>query len=313
MFITGGRMFCHNIFNESVNKVKRRIESQTSRTAEYTCLARCLSYLEKREQYKSADGISLIIMNGLIRPLLHFSFFKRQLMRQYPAGMYEYVIARTKTIDSELKRALEQGFVQILIFGAGFDSRGIRFREESKNARIFELDAPVTQAAKLERFREKGIEVPESLVFVPIDFDRESLPDCLDKAGFKKGKPSLFILEGLTMYLQPESVNSTFKVIAEYAGPGSRVVFDHIYASVMRQENLYEGEREIYNNVAAAGERFGFGIEKGRVNDFLSVYGFVAEKILEGETLENMYFRDARGGLAGKVNKTHCIVTAVKA
>jgi hypothetical protein len=44
----------------------RRIESKTSRTAEYTCLARGLSCLEKREQYKSEDYVSLMIMNDLI-------------------------------------------------------------------------------------------------------------------------------------------------------------------------------------------------------------------------------------------------------
>ncbi len=293
--------------------MKRRIESKTSRTAEYTCLARCLSYLEKREQYKSGDAVSLVVMNNLIRPLLHFSLFKRQLMKQYPAGMYEYVIARTKAIDGELKRALEQGIEQVLIFGAGFDSRGIRFRDASKNARIFELDAPATQKAKLERYREKHVEVPDNMVFVSVDFDREGLPECLDRAGFEKGRPSLFILEGLTMYLQPESVHSTFKIIAEYAGPGSRVVFDHIYASVIRQEHLYEAEQEIVSNVTAAGERLHFGIEKGQVSQFLSAYGLVVKRVLDGEALEDMYFRDAKGELVGTVNKTHCIVTAVKA
>jgi methyltransferase (TIGR00027 family) len=292
--------------------MSRRIESKTSRTAEFTCLARCLSYLEEREQYKSDDYVSLVIMNGLIRQLLRFPLFRRKFMDKNPPGMYEYVIARTKTIDAEFKRALEQGFEQILIFGAGFDSRGIRLGSKARNTRIFELDAPATQSAKIKRYRQKKIGIPENLVFIPIDFERESLPERLLQEGYEKGRPSLFILEGLTMYLQPESVDSTFRVIEEFAGSGSRVVFDHIYASVVRRENLYEGEQELYNNVADNGERFCFGIEKGNIGQFLGTYGFKAEKTMDADALEDMFFRNARGQLVGRVNKTHCMVTAVK-
>ena len=293
--------------------MSRRIESKISRTAEFTCLVRGLSNLEKREQYKSDDYVSLIIMNDVIRPLLAFSFFKRKFMDKYPAGMYEYVIARTKAIDGEFNRALEHGFEQILIFGAGFDSRGIRLGNNVKNTRVFELDAPVTQAAKIKRYRQKRVEIPENLVFIPIDFDRESLPERLEQSGFEKGRPSLFILEGLTMYLQPESVDGTFKVIEEFAGSGSRVIFDHIYASVVRQENVYEGEEALYSNVAAEGERFCFGIEKGHADEFLNAYGFTVEKIMDADALEDKFFHGMHGELVGRVNKTHCIITAVKA
>lgn len=226
--------------------------------------------------------------------------------------MYEYVIARTKIIDAEFKQAMEQGFEQILIFGAGFDSRGIRLGSNTKNVRVFELEAPLTQSAKIERYHRKKIAIPDNLVFVPIDFARESLRERLLQKGYKKGRPTLFILEGLIMYLQPESVDSTFRVIEEFSGAGSRIVFDYIYSSIVRRENLYEGEREIYKSVAGSGEGFRFGIEKGYTDKFLSRYGFKAKKILDDASLEEMFFRDDRGELAGRVNKTHCIVTAIK-
>jgi O-methyltransferase involved in polyketide biosynthesis len=114
------------------------------------------------------------------------------------------------------------------------------------------------------------------------------------------------------MYLQLESVDSTFRVISEFALKGSRIVFDHIYASVLRRENLYEGEQALHDSVAENGEGFFFGIEKGHADEFLNTYGFAAEKIMDSDALDNMFFRDAHGELLGCVNKTHCIVTAVK-
>jgi methyltransferase (TIGR00027 family) len=249
-------------------------------------------------------------MNTLIRPLLHISLVKQKLIKQYPVGMYEYVIARTKFIDNQFVRALEQGLEQILIFGAGFDTRGIRFGSRAENTRIFELDAPVTQSAKIERYHQKKIEIPKNLIYIPIDFDLESLSERLIQKGFEKGRSSLFILEGLTMYLQPASVDSTFKTIKEFSGPGSRIVFDHIYTSVIRRENLYEGEQEIYQKVAVSGECFNFGIEKGHADEFLNTYGFAVEKIMDADALDEMFFRDTQGKHVGHVNKTHCIVTA---
>jgi len=291
----------------------RRIESKTSRTAEFTCLIRFQSYLEKRERFKSDDFISLVIVNSFMRHLFRLPPVRNYfLKRVYPAGMYEYVIARTKYFDSEFKKALQQGVEQAVIFGAGFDSRGIRFRDISKSTVIFELDAPVTQRAKIDRYKEKGITIPPNLVFIPIDFDKENISDRLAESGFQRDKKSLFLLEGLTMYLQPESVDQTFQIIREFAGPGSMVVFDHIYASVVRGENLYEGERQLSLSVLKRKESFCFGIEKGHINEFLSEYGFEALRIMDAATLEKMFFQDKEGKLLAKVNGTHCIATAIK-
>jgi methyltransferase (TIGR00027 family) len=290
----------------------RRIESKTSRTAEFTCLIRVQSYLEKRSQYKSDDYLSLVIVNSFIKLLFRIPLVRSYFLTKiYPAGMYEYVISRTKYIDSEFKKALQEGVEQVLIFGAGFDSRGIRFQDISKNAGIFELDVPVTQTAKIERYKEKGIKIPENLVFIPIDFDKHSIIERLMEGGFKKGRKSLFVMEGLTMYLQPESIDKTFKIIQEFAGAGSKVVFDHIYASVLRRENLYEGEKELSRSVSKENESFCFGIEKGSINEFLSGYGFEALSIMDSNTLEDMFFKDKQGKLLARVNGTHCIVTAI--
>jgi len=89
-------------------------------------------------------------------------------------------------------------------------------------------------------------------------------------------------------------------------------VFDHIYASVIRRENLYEGERELYQSVSKENEGFCFGIEKGSIDEFCSGYGFETLEILDSNTLENMFFKDKQGKLLAKVNGTHCIATAIK-
>lgn len=292
---------------------ERRIETATSRTAQWTCVSRAASSLESDSHYRSDDHIALLLVPAFLRTSLYIPWVRRFYSRVVaPKGIYEYTIARTKYIDAVFREVLAQGFDQILIFGAGFDSRALRFQAEAGDTKVFELDVPITQQAKLGEYQRQGLQIPADVVFISIDFDRESLPDKLEGAGFDRGGRSLFVLEGLLMYLQPESVDETFRVIADFAGEGSEVVFDYVRAPVLRGEGLYYGEAEIVASVTKAGERWYFGIEDGELDPFLQKYGFRVREHRDAQDLERAYFTGASGEIVGRVNGTHCLVRAVK-
>jgi methyltransferase (TIGR00027 family) len=229
-----------------------------------------------------------------------------------PKGIYEYTIARTKYIDAIFKEILAEGFDQILIFGAGFDTRALRFQTEAGDTRIFELDVQITQEAKLGQYEKRGLSIPANVEFISIDFDKEPPSDKLEDAGFVRDGRSLFVLEGLLMYLKPESVDETFKVIERFAGEDSEVVFDYVRASVLRQEGSCYGEKDIVKSVAKAGERWYFGLEDGELERFLKKYGLRVNEHKDAQELERMYFTDASGEIVGRVNGTHCLVRAEK-
>jgi methyltransferase (TIGR00027 family) len=291
--------------------LKRRIESTTSRTAEMTCLSRACSASETNDYYKSDDNIATLLLPNGLKPFIHISLVRRLFTKMVaPNGIYEYVIARTKYIDTAFKRALADQFDQVLIFGAGFDTRALRFQDVMGNSRVFELDVPVTQQAKIMQYQKRHLLIPPNLIFISIDFDKDSLPMKLNEAGFYKHRQCLFILEGLMMYLQPESVAETFRTIQDYAGKGSCVVFDYIYASVLRKEGIYYGEEGIWKTVSGAGEQWHFGIEKGQVDRFLAQYAMQLIDHKDAKDLEKAYFSDSKGRIIGRVNGTHCLVTA---
>jgi methyltransferase (TIGR00027 family) len=292
---------------------RRRIETATSRTAQWTCVSRAASALERDSHYRSDDHIALLLVPGFLKLLLHVPPVRRFCTRAIaPRGIYEYTIARTKYIDAVFEEALAAGFDQILIFGAGFDTRALRFQKKAGSTRIFELDVPITQQAKLGQYAKRGLSIPANAAFVSIDFDKESLSEKLEEAGFARGARSLFVLEGLLMYLQPESVAETFRVIDAFAGERSEVVFDYVRASVLRQVGSCYGEREIAETVAKAGEQWHFGIEEGELARFLGRYGFEVREHQDARDLEQRYFVDATGRTVGRVNGTHCLVRAVK-
>jgi len=292
----------------------RRIDTTTSRTAQWTCVSRAASSLESDDHYRSDDRIALLLVPTFLRLLLHIPLTRRLICQILaPKGIYAYTIARTKYIDAAFKQALADGFDQILIFGAGFDTRALRFQPLAEDTKVFELDVLPIQKSKHDQYAKRGLSIPANLEFISIDFDKESLAEKLDAAGFGKVARSLFVLEGLLMYLQPESVNATFKVIQEFAGERSAVVFDYVRASVLRQAGSHYGEREIAKSVAKAGEGWQFGIEEGALEPFLTKYDLKLCEHNDAQDLERMYFTDASGKIVARVNGTHCLVRAEKA
>ena len=291
-----------------------RIETKTSRTAEYTCMSRAASYMETRECYKGTDNIAYMLVPAFFKLILRFPGFCHLYHKYFaPKGIYEYVIARTKYIDAVFMDALKKGFDQTVIFGAGFDSRAQRFNRLNKKTKIFELDALVTQSAKSQAFKEKDIMIPENLIYVPINFIKESLAEKLAEAGFEKNRKTLFLLEGVTMYLTDDAIDKTFTLIRDVAGKGSWLVFDYVYAGVLRQENKYYGEEDIFKSVAKAGEAWSFALEEGEIEDFLHKFDFKLKDHSNSQELEKRYFKNQQGRIVGRINGTHSIVTGVKA
>ena len=291
----------------------KRIESTTSRTAEMTCVSRAASYLETDSYYHSDDYLSVRLLPGLVGALFRVAPLRKLFVQRVaPAGIYEYVIARTRYVDAAFKQALDEKFDQILLFGAGFDTRALRFHRGAGHTRIFELDAPPTQGAKIKQYQKRGLTVPPNVVFVAIDFDKESIHDKLDQAGFRPAQKSLFLLEGLLMYLEPESVLAAFRLIEQYAGSGSRIVFDYVQASVLRGEKTLYGEEGLVRVVSQAGEQWRFGFDPDEVTPFLAAYGFRVADHKDARELEACYFHDEVGRAIGRLNGTHCIVTAVR-
>ena len=289
----------------------KRIERKTSQTAKMTTLCRAASYFEKDNHYRSNDYLAPMFIPRFINLFLRLRFSRRLIVKRFaPRGIYEYVISRTKYIDEIFARSVKDEFDQILILGAGFDTRGIRLLPKKSRTSLFELDAPHTQNAKIAHLRNRGFETPGDINFISIDFNRDSIEKRLTHAGFQKDRRSLFILEGLIMYLDEPAVEELFNLMKDFAGKESLVVFDTIYASILREEHLFYGEKEIFETVKNADEKWIFGIEANEIQSFLAKKDYQLSEQHDSISLEQKYFSDGQGEPIAKVNGTHCIVLA---
>jgi methyltransferase (TIGR00027 family) len=274
-------------------------------------MCRAASCLEKDPFFSSGDYIAVKLLPRFIRFLLLTGILNLKGTIS-PKGIYPYVVARTKYIDSLFRQAVRDGFEQVLILGAGFDSRAIRLSDQNGSPNVYEIDTVHTQQAKIKQYKKRKIRKPAHNVYIPVDFDKEDLKAKLVQHDVVKDKKSLFILEGLIMYLSERSVEETFKLLDEYCAPGSFVVFDYVYASVLRKELRYFGEQAIRSRVTKDKEQWTFGIEEGGIEQFLESFNFSLIEHLDSKTLEHRYFTDEHGHLITRINGTHCIVLAGK-
>jgi methyltransferase (TIGR00027 family) len=291
--------------------IKMMVEQQGSSTAEFTCLARGLATREKDERFRGPDTMAELLFPIKAKLMLNIPVLRYILLkRMFAPGIYEYVLARTKALDEIFINAIHEGIQQIVILGAGYDTRAFRFAKLNKGTKIFEVDAPSTQELKRKQLGKANILSPKELIFIPIDFNKLTLAEALHAGGFRDGIRSLFLWEGVTMYLTAEAVDTTLAFIHTSSKSGSMVAFDYAYASVLRGENRYYGEKEIMKTVSKVGEGWTFGIEEDAATDFLSARGFQIIAELDPKYLQNKYLQAADGTIFGIINGTQSIIVA---
>jgi methyltransferase (TIGR00027 family) len=131
------------------------------------------------------------------------------------------MVARTRFFDQETLRGMTRDVRQVVIVGAGYDGRPLRFRQSG--VRFFEVDHPATQVDKRRRLESLGVPL-DHIQFVPIDLMTDRIEHVLPPAGHRRSEASLFLCEGLLLYLSKPAVESLLAGLRSLAAPDSRLV-----------------------------------------------------------------------------------------
>ncbi len=178
---------------------------------------------------------------------------------------------RTLYIDRRMQDAVKAGATQVVILGAGFDSRAYRFRQQLKNVKLFEVDFGPTQEYKKRRALTVLGPAPANLTYVPVDFAKQTASQALRRAGYRADRKTFFIWEGVSMYLTEQANHDFLKDIATHASPGSEVVFDHFNPFFDPPAN--EANAKLVAMLKAWGEPWIYGIPDGKEAEFIKSAG----------------------------------------
>jgi len=159
--------------------------------------------------------------------------------------------ARARFAEDAVGRAVNNGTRQVVILGAGLDT--FAYRNPYPNLRVFEIDHPATQAWKRDRLASAGIDCPETVTLVPVDFETQDLAEELESSEFKRSEPAVFIWLGVVFYLTPGAAHTTLEYIAGQAQP-VEVVFDYLESPNTEEERAHLRARS--EQLAKVGEPF---------------------------------------------------------
>jgi methyltransferase (TIGR00027 family) len=158
-----------------------------------------------------------------------------------------------------------------------------------EGVKVFEVDHPDSQSTKKEKVRKIFGCLPDHVIYVPVDFEKARLDESLFAHGYDKNLKTLFIWEGVTVYITRQAVEETLAFVANYSGEGCSIVFDYIYQSAI-EGGIKEAEN-MKTQAAEASESFKFGIKEGAAEEFLARRGFDNVKNMNAKSLEERYFK----------------------
>lgn len=190
------------------------------------------------------------------------------------------IVSRVRYLDDIVEKSVKEGLEQLVILGAGFDTRAYRI-EGLENVKVFEVDHPTTQQYKTRKIKEIFQSNSENVVYVPVDFESEKISEELFKKGYNASLKTLFLMEGFIYYITPEAVAETLSFIVKNSGKGSAVVFDYLLDSGVKEGNKQRPDANVFK----------FGIKEDGLEEFLGQFGFSDIQGSTTKDLKKLYYQ----------------------
>jgi methyltransferase (TIGR00027 family) len=269
-------------------------DGKASQTAQYIAFCRALETQEQPARRLFNDPYAFTLLSGSYR------MFAR-LARLPVIGNLIYVlldlglpysrssaVVRTRAIDDLVRDAIRSGARQLVLLGAGLDSRGSRL-DETGMIEVFEVDHPATQRVKKERLLACMGKLPANIRYVAVDFERDALEAKLIESGYNPDVQTVVVWEGVIDYLTESAVQGTLAVLARLLAPSSLLIFTYTDKGALDGSKAFRGARRWRSLSRIGGESFLFGFNPDTLAEVLKPYRFQLESDASTEEIAQHY------------------------
>jgi methyltransferase (TIGR00027 family) len=265
-----------------------------SSTAQWTTLGRALE-LRRSERIVTDSYAPAFLSRSsglLLRSLSLGETGLRRAERLSVAGLATSGLCRHRFIDEHLLAALPS-VAQVMVLGAGYDSRAYRFATEIGARPVYEVDLPPLSRRKAAIVAARPNEFGHAAIHrVEIDFRTQALTDRLAGSGFVPREPTFVVWEGVSMYLSRAAVDGTLAALSSVCGPGSVIAMDfwqHV-GGVGGYSMRIAAER----GMRLIGEPITFPIAAVDVPELLGGHRFAVRDLADGGEMTVRYATDGR-------------------
>ncbi len=192
---------------------------------------------------------------------------------------------RTCFFDEQILKATGKQMDQVVILGAGYDSRALRLGKPG--LRFFEVDHAATQSRKRIRLTRTGHAT--TVNFVTVDFQKDSLAARLLDSGLKSSRPTFFLCEGVLEYLDEKTVRELLRELGRVASQGSHLAMDPLYQTGTSRPLPMRAAGIVATRLM--GEPRSFSIDPDDLGSFLQGEGWKLKQTMGAEQLYEKYLQ----------------------
>jgi len=277
--------------------------NSASRTAQYMALFRALETGRSQSKRLFEDPYAINFLDKglkLVTKIASIPFVGNlipKLIHQKGIGAISSGIARTKYIDDLLETTVKEGCKQLIILGAGFDTRSIRL-DSLKKIIIIEIDHPDTSNFKKKIYRSSIGALPGNVSFQQADFNKQTLHEITEVANINYSLPTTIIWEGVTNYLTQEAIDTTFDFTRKFGSPFN-MIFTYVEKEVLNNPQNFKGTKQLFENLKKNEEQWTFGFDPNELSSYLKRFDLTLTEDLNATGYRNLYMPDRQGILEG--------------
>jgi methyltransferase (TIGR00027 family) len=271
-------------------------EDKASQTAQYMALFRALETTLPVNKRLFIDPYAISFLEGKLKTVTWLSplpfvrrYVQKTIQKKIPGAMSSG-IARTRYIDDLLQQTVQQGIQQVIILGAGFDTRALRL-PFLQSIPVIEIDHPNTSSKKLRVLAKNLRRLPEHVRYWQLDFNKESLDAMALREQLNFNLPTTIIWEGVTNYLSEPAIRSTF-AFAEKFISGSYMIFTYVHSQVLEEPQAFFGALRLLDDLANIEEKWTFGFKPEELSGYLQQFHFTLLEDSGAAGYRNKYLPD---------------------
>jgi methyltransferase (TIGR00027 family) len=274
-----------------------------SRTAQYMALFRAVEATRPKSKRLFTDPYAINFLDKELQRVTKMAAWPiigrliPRLIHNKGIGAISSGIARTKYIDDLLEVTIKEGSKQVIILGAGFDTRAVRL-DFLKNISIIEIDHPDTSNFKLEILKKNIAQLPGNVNYHQVDFNEQSLNEIAEQAGISFLLPTTIIWEGVTNYLTKEAIDNTFHFTKQFISPFN-IIFTYIDKDVLDNPGHFKGTDQLFANLKNNEEQWTFGFNPSELTKYLQLFNLALKEDLNATEYRNRYMPERKGVLEG--------------
>jgi methyltransferase (TIGR00027 family) len=205
-------------------------------------------------------------------------------------GITLHYVLRKRFIEEAVLASVTAGVTQVVVVGAGFDMLSWRLHKTFPETTFIEIDHPATSTIKGRAIGKTA----DNYHVVAVDLGEDDIETVLtDFTPFDSQQQTLYVCEGVLMYLDEVAVRKLFASINNLTGVGSRFVFS-VAAPMMSTESNTTFLLDLY--LRFKGEPLKWGLEQKHLEEFVSAQGYKLNKIADDVGLLAQYLTSPFSG-----------------